>query len=158
MIAPGQIAIFESDHHAVQVRLEGESVWLSQAQMAELFGTSTDTVSLHLTNICQEQELQEPATTGDYPVVRPEGARHVRRKLRHYHLDAVISVGCRVSSTRATRLRQWASTWCRAIPSARQCFGHNAAELEAALSLVRKTALGDALTRTHWRPPLRRSS
>ncbi|AVP58040.1 RhuM family protein [Pulveribacter suum] len=151
MTTPSQIVIFESDHHAVQVRLEGESVWLSQAQMAELFGTSTDNVSLHLKNIYQDQELQEQSTTEDYSVVRQEGTRQVRRKLRHYNLDAIISVGYRVSSTRATRFRQWATTVLRehlvqGYTINRQRFEHNAAELEAALSLVRKAAAGEALT------------
>ncbi|WP_234026714.1 RhuM family protein [Melaminivora suipulveris] len=151
MTTPSQIVIFESDHHAVQVRLEGESVWLSQAQMADLFGTSTDNVGLHLKNIYQDKELQEQSTTEDYSVVRQEGARQVRRKLRHYNLDAIISVGYRVSSTRATRFRQWATTVLRdhlvqGYTVNRQRFEHNAAELEAALALVRKAAAGEALT------------
>ncbi|WP_312304329.1 virulence RhuM family protein [Pulveribacter sp.] len=149
MTAPSQIVIFESDQHAVQVRLEGESVWLSQAQMAELFDTSTDNFSLHLKNIYQE--LQEQATTEDYSVVRQEGTRQVRRKLRHYNLDAIISVGYRVSSTRATRFRQWATIvlhehLVQGYTLNRQRFEHNAAELEAALALVRKAAAGEALT------------
>ncbi|HCL85162.1 MAG TPA: hypothetical protein DIC45_01330 [Comamonadaceae bacterium] len=151
MTAPSQIVIFDSDQHAVQVRPEGESVWLSQAQMAELFDTSTGNVSLHLKNIYQEQELQEQATTEDYSVVRQEGTRQVRRKLRHYNLDAIISVGYRVSSTRATRFRQWATAVLRehlvqGYTLNRQRFEHNAAELEAALALVRKAAAGEALT------------
>lgn len=151
MTASSQIVIFESDNHTAQVRLEGESVWLSQAQMAELFGTSTDNVGLHLKNIYQDQELQEQSTTEDYSVVRQEGARQVRRKLRHYNLDAIISVGYRVSSARATRFRQWATTVLRehlvqGYTVNRQRFEHNAAELEAALALVRKAAAGEALT------------
>jgi len=75
-------------------------VWLSQAQMAELFETSSDNISLHLKNIYKEQELNESSTAEDFSVVRQEGARQVRRKLKHYNLDAIISVGYRVSSAR----------------------------------------------------------
>lgn len=105
----GQLVIFESETHSVQVRLEGETVWLTQAQMAELLETSTDNISLHLKNIYADHELQEAATTEDFPVVRQEGARQVRRQIKHYNLDAIISVGYRVNSSRATRFRQWAT-------------------------------------------------
>lgn len=105
----GDIVIFESGDQPVQVRLESETVWLSQAQMAELFGTSTDNISLHLKNIYKDKELQEASTTEDFSVVRQEGARQVKRQLKHYNLDAIISVGYRVNSTRATHFRQWAS-------------------------------------------------
>jgi len=101
------IVIFESGDQPVQVRLEGETVWLTQAQMAELFGTSTDNISLHLKNVYTDHELEESATTEDFSVVRQEGARQVKRQLKHYNLDAIISVGYRVNSRRATRLRQW---------------------------------------------------
>ena len=77
--------------------------------MAELFQTSTDNISLHLKNIYSEGELQETATTEDYSVVRQEGERQVKRKLKHYNLDAIISVGYRVKSHTATRFRQWAT-------------------------------------------------
>jgi len=131
--------------------MEGETVWLSQAQMADLFGTSADNISLHLKNIYRDQELQEVATTEDFSVVRQEGRRQVQRRLRHYNLDAIISVGYRVSSARATHFRQWATRVLRqhlteGYTLNRQRFEHNAAELEAALALVRKAAAGDALT------------
>jgi len=103
------IIIFESCDQAVQVRLEGETVWLTQTQMAELFGTTTDNISLHLKNIYASNELEEIATTEDFSVVRQEGARTVKRQLKHYNLDAIISVGYRVNSTDATRFRQWAT-------------------------------------------------
>lgn len=103
------IMIFESGDQPVQVRLEGETVWLTQAQLAELFGTSTDNISLHLKNIYTDKELEELATTEDFSVVRQEGARQVKRQIRHYNLDAIISVGYRVNSSRATRFRQGAT-------------------------------------------------
>ena len=103
------IIIFESCDQAVQVRLEGETVWLTQTQMAELFGTTTDNISLHLKNVYASNELEEIATTEDFSVVCQEGARTVKRQLKHYNLDAIISVGYRVNSTDATRFRQWAT-------------------------------------------------
>lgn len=103
------IVIFESDDQPVEVRLQGETVWLSQAQMAELFGTSTDNISLHLKNIFTDEELDESSTTEDFSVVRQEGSRKVKRRLKHYNLDAIISVGYRVSSARATQFRIWAT-------------------------------------------------
>lgn len=151
MSETGQLLIFEAENGPVQVRLEGETVWLSQAQMAELFGTSSDNVSLHLKNIYKEQELQEAATAEDFSVVRQEGKRQVRRQLKHYNLDAIISVGYRVSSAQATRFRQWATSvlrehLTRGFTLSRHRFERNAAELEAALQLVRKAAAGAALT------------
>lgn len=103
------IAIFETGDQPVRVRLEGETVWLSQTQMAELFGTSADNISLHLKNIFKDNELEESATAEEILVVQAEGNRQVRHQLKHYNLDAIISVGYRVNSARATRFRQWAA-------------------------------------------------
>ena len=94
---------------SLQVSLDNETVWLTQAQMAELFDTSTDNISLHLKNIYAEHELDENATTEVFSVVRQEGKRQVQRSLKHYNLDAIISVGYRISSKRATQFRQWAT-------------------------------------------------
>jgi hypothetical protein len=105
----GQIVIFEEENYSVQVRLDGETIWLSQTQMAELFASSTDNISLHLKNIYKDGELIEAATTEDFSVVRQEGQRQVQRRLKHYNLDAVISVGYRVNSARATQFRIWAT-------------------------------------------------
>jgi prophage maintenance system killer protein len=93
----------------VQVRLEGETVWLTQKQMADLFDSSTDNIGLHLKNIFAEGELSEPSTTEDYSVVQTEGRRQVTRNVKHYNLDAIISVGYRVNSKRGVRFRQWAT-------------------------------------------------
>ncbi len=95
------------------MRLEDQTLWLSQAQMAELFATSSDNIGLHLKNIYREQELQEEVTTEDFSVVRQEGQRQVQRKLKHYNPDAIISVGYRVKSLQGTRFRQWATTLLR---------------------------------------------
>ena len=106
-----QIQLFTSDdgQAQLQVALEQDTLWLSQAQMGELFDTTPENVLMHLKNIFNDGELAEPATTKDFLVVRQEGARQVRRRIKHYSLDAIISVGYRVSSRRATQFRQWAT-------------------------------------------------
>lgn len=108
---PSQFIIYQTENGETRldVRFQDETVWLTQSLMAELFQTSTDNISLHLKNIYRESELDEKATTEDYSVVRQEGPRQVNRKLKHYNLDAIISVGYRVQSTTATRFRQWAT-------------------------------------------------
>ena len=107
----GQVLIYQSEsgQTRLEVRLVEETVWLTQAQMAELFQTSADNISLHLKNIFEDKELEEAATAEDFSVVRLEGGRQVRRNLKHYNLDAIISVGYRVKSQTATRFRQWAT-------------------------------------------------
>lgn len=141
-----QLVIYQPDDgSAVSVRLEGNTLWLTQRQLAELFATSTDNISLHLKNIYSQGELAETATTEDFSVVQKEGQRSVSRKVKHYNLDAIISVGYRVNSKCGTQFRQWATGILRAHLMQgwtldRTRFEHNAAELEAALALVRKTA------------------
>ena len=98
-----------TDQPAIDVRIEGETVWLSQRQMSVLFDTSSDNVGLHLKNIYAEGELLKEATTEDFSVVRQEGTRQVRRSVRHYNLDAIISMGYRVKSATATQFRIWAT-------------------------------------------------
>ena len=89
------IVIFQQAGQPVEVRLDArrETVWLTQRQMADLFETSSDNISLHLKNIFADGELSEAATAEDSSVVRQEGKRRVTRKVRHYNLDAIISVG-----------------------------------------------------------------
>ena len=108
---PSQFIIYQSEdgHTKLDVRFVDETVWLTQASMAELFQTSSDNIGLHLKNIFADGELDENSTTEDFSVVRPEGARQVKRHLKHYNLDAIISVGYRVQSHTATRFRQWAT-------------------------------------------------
>ncbi|QLB43517.1 virulence protein RhuM/Fic/DOC family protein [Mannheimia pernigra] len=94
----------------IEVQFNQDTVWLSQPQMATIFKTTSDNISLHLKNIFAEGELDEEATTEDFSVVRQEGKRQVSRRLTHYNLDAIISVGYRVKSTAATQFRIWATT------------------------------------------------
>jgi hypothetical protein len=84
----------------IQVRLENETVWLTQAAMAELFQTTPQNITLHIKAICAEGELPEGATCKEYLQVRSEGGRTVNRKLKHYNLDMILAVGYRVSSNR----------------------------------------------------------
>ena len=106
-----QFIIYQSEDAQIKldVRFVNETVWLTQALMAELFSTSPENVLMHLKNIYTEGELDQDSTTKDFLVVRQEGNRQVKRNLKHYNLDAIISVGYRVQSHTATRFRQWAT-------------------------------------------------
>ncbi|RRD45179.1 virulence RhuM family protein [Tessaracoccus sp. OH4464_COT-324] len=94
---------------SIEARYEDDTVWLSQKLMAELFGTSRENITLHLRNIYDSGELEEMATCKDFLQIRKEGSRQVKRRVVHYNLDAIISVGYRVNSVRATQFRQWAT-------------------------------------------------
>jgi hypothetical protein len=99
----------EDGRSRIQVRLEHETVWLTQSQMAELYQTSQQNVSLHIQNIYREGELGPGATHKEFLSVRQEGERQVRRTVEYYNLDMIIAVGYRVKSPVATRFRQWAT-------------------------------------------------
>ncbi len=106
-----QIEIYRSNdgETQVEVKFEQDTVWLSQKQMSDLFDKDSDTIGLHLKNIFNEEELEEASTTEDFSVVQQEGKRQVKRTIKFYNLDAVISVGYRVNSKRGTQFRQWAT-------------------------------------------------
>lgn len=93
----------------LSVNLEDETVWLTQDQMAQLFGKGRSTITEHIGNLYKEQELQEQATCRNFRQVRLEGTREVQREIEHYNLDVIISVGYRVKSVQGTRFRQWAT-------------------------------------------------
>ncbi len=93
----------------LDVRIDSETVWLTQAQIAELFGVQVPAISKHLANVYEEGELERRATISKMEIVRQEGPRAVRRTIEHYSLDAIISVGYRVNSKTATAFRQWAT-------------------------------------------------
>jgi prophage maintenance system killer protein/prophage antirepressor-like protein len=146
-----QVVIYEGGEARVEVRVERESVWLSLQQLAELFGRDKSVISRHLKAIFASGELERAATVAKNATVQREGEREVVREIEYYNLDAIISVGYRVNSTRATRFRQWATRvlrehLTRGFSLDRQRFERNAAELEAALQLVKKAAAGEALT------------
>ena len=98
----------EDGQTQIDVRLENETVWLTQAQMVELFQTTKQNVSLHLNNLYKEGELQKEGTVKEYLTVQQEGKRRVSRRVKYYDLDVIISVGYRVHSKRGTAFRIWA--------------------------------------------------
>ena len=106
-----EIILYSNDNENVfvDVYFKDETFWLTQSSMAELFDCTSDNISLHLKNIYEEEELDFDATTEKFSVVRKEGTRDVRRTLDFYNLDAIIAVGYRVNSKKATRFRQWAT-------------------------------------------------
>ena len=107
----GEILLYGDDNgkEFINVVFKDETFWLTQKGMAELFDCSTDNISLHLKNIYADGELEQSATTEKISVVRTEGTREVSRTIDHYNLDAIIAVGYRVNSKKATRFRQWAT-------------------------------------------------
>lgn len=140
-----KISIYETNSGTIEVRLEHDTVWLSQEQMTALFDVQKAAVSKHLKNIFTSGELERDSTVSKMETVQTEGGRRVSRQIEHFNLDAVISVGYRVNSARATRFRQWATRILRehltqGYTLNRQRFEANARELEAALQLVWKAA------------------
>ena len=101
------IFAIEGKEDGIQVMYQNDTIWCTQKAMAILFDCSTDNIGLHLKNIYATQELQKEATTEFFSVVQTEGERQVNRKTQFYNLDAIISVGYRVNSIRATQFRQW---------------------------------------------------
>jgi hypothetical protein len=108
-----EIVLYQStelaEHIEVRVDEKAETIWLTQKQMAVLFDKDTDTIGLHLKNIFIEQELEENSTTEFFSAVQKEGNRNVKRSIKYYNLDAILSVGYRVNSKRGTQFRQWAT-------------------------------------------------
>ncbi len=134
----------------VDVRFEKETIWLTQRQMGEVFDTTPENVLMHLKNIYKTGELEQDSTTKDFLVVRSEGKRKVKRQLKHYNLDAVISVGYRVNSKRGVQFRIWATKRLRdyllqGYTINQQRFNQNAAELTQAIALIQKAAKSQAL-------------
>ena len=109
--SPSSMILYQTEdgRTRIQCRFEDETIWLTQAQIAELFQTTPQNVTLHLKAIFAEGELSETATCKDYLQVRQEGARPVSRSLRHYRLEAILAVGYRVRSHRGMQFRQWAT-------------------------------------------------
>ena len=97
----------QAGEDGIEVRVEGETVWLSQKLIAALFEVTVPTINEHLANLYAQQEITATATLRNFRTVQKEGAREVSRNVEHYNLDAIIAVGFRVNSTRATQFRQW---------------------------------------------------
>ena len=111
-MAANQIVLFRSSDGAVSlpVQFEADTLWLSRMQMADLFGVTPQNITLHLKNVYKSGELQEEATRKESLLVQVEGRRKIARKVLNYNLDAIISVGYRVNSHRATQFRIWATS------------------------------------------------
>ena len=107
----GEIILYQPDESVqLEVRLEEETVWLTQQQMTLLFETTKQNVSLHINNIFKEEELSPVSTVKEYLTVQQEGNRTIKRNQKYYNLDVIISVGYRVKSRRGTQFRIWANT------------------------------------------------
>ena len=119
-----KIVIYQSEDGQTQidVRLENETVWLTQAQMVELFQTTKQNVSLHVNNVFKEGELEQQSTVKEYLTVQQEGQRTVSRQVKYYNLDVIISVGYRVKSKRGTAFRIWANRILKEYPKLRISF------------------------------------
>ena len=111
MESGGRFLVYQTEDGTIrlEVRLEDETLWLTQQMMAELFQTSKQNISFHIQNIYAERELQSDSTVKKFLTVRLEGNREVKRELDYYNLDMIISVGYRVKSIIATRFRIWAT-------------------------------------------------
>lgn len=106
----GEIILYQPNENVqLEVRLEEETVWLTQQQMTLLFETTKQNVSLHINNIFKEEELSQVSTVKEYLTVQQEGNRIIKRNQKYYNLDVIISVGYRVKSQRGTQFRQWAN-------------------------------------------------
>ena len=135
----------------VEVRFENDTVWLSQAQMAMLFGKDIRTINEHITNIFDDEELEKESTIRKFRIVRQEGKRQVNREIEHYDLDMIISVGYRVKSKQGISFRRWATARLKEYLTQgytinQKRLQQNARELEQALALIQKTANSSELT------------
>lgn len=154
----GEILIYESADHQtqVEVKLESGTVWLTQKQMAELFQTTPQNVTVHLKNIFEEGELEELATCKDYLQVQTEGARQVSRQVKFYNLDVIVSVGYRINSKRGTQFRIWATHRLKdylvrgyALNEKRlQLLSQSLNELEQTVQIIRQTGNTESLQLT----------
>lgn len=148
-----QIEIYQTadGQTQIEVRLEDDTVWLTQKQMAELFDKDVRTINEHIQNIFVDNELAADRTIRKFRIVRQEGRRQVQREIEHYNLDMAISVGYRVNSKKGTQFRIWATQRLReyliqGYTLNRDRFEKNAAELEQALILIRKAAQSPELS------------
>ena len=114
-VPEGQILIYRDGALDLQVRLDGQTVWLPQRVIAELYQRDVRTISEHIQNIYADKELEQSATIRDFRIVQQEGARQVERTVDHYSLDMILAVGYRVRSSRGTAFRQWATARLREL-------------------------------------------
>ena len=110
-IDKGELVLYQPDDKSTQleVRIDEETVWLTQAQMVELFSSTKQNIGMHIAHVFNEGELAATSTVKEYLTVQMEGARKIKRKVKVYNLDVIISVGYRVKSQRGTQFRIWAN-------------------------------------------------
>jgi len=146
----GEIVLYQPDDDIIrlEVRIEEETVWLTQAQIAQLFGTETPAISKHINNIYSVGELDKISTVSILEIVQQEGSRFVKRKTAHYNLDMILSVGYRVNSINATLFRRWATKILKdyllrgyAINQRVERLEHRVTETENKIGFFVKTAL-----------------
>ena len=158
----GEVVVYEAPDGAVRVdvRLESETVWLTQQQMAELFGRERSVVTKHILKVFDEGELDPKATSAKFAQVRKEGKRAVSREVDHYNLDVILSVGYRVSSKRGTQFRIWATRTLREhllrgyTLNERRLREKGLGEMEQAVGLLAKTLTQHALVSDEGRAVL----
>jgi len=149
----GEVVVYKAPdgNVRVDVKIERETVWLTQKQMAALFGKDSDTIGLHIRNIFKERELRASATTENSSVVQTEGKRRVTRRVKLYNLDVIISVGYRVKSRRGTQFRIWATRTLREhllrgyTLNERRLREKGLGEMEEAVGLLARTLTANAL-------------
>lgn len=148
-----EILIYELSDKTIEVQLDGvkETVWLNRQQMADLFGRDVKTIGKHVNNVFSEAELDKSGTVAKFATVQTEGTRQVERRVEHYNLDVIISVGYRVKSLQGTQFRIWATQrlkdyWVQGYAINQQRFDNNAEELQQALRLIQKAAKSPELT------------
>ena len=151
MTNPIEIYQAQDGQTQVEVRFEQETVWLSQAQMATLFGKDVRTINEHIKNVFDEGELERNPTIRKFQIVRQEGKRQVKREIEYYDLDMIISIGYRVKSAQGVAFRRWATArlkdyLVKGYALNQKRLQHNAEELEQALLLIQKTARSPELT------------
>ncbi|MBN1005455.1 RhuM family protein [Amphritea pacifica] len=144
MANPIEIYQTSEQHIEIKLDLDSETLWLTQRQMAEVFEKDVRTVNEHLKNIYEEQELTKDSTIRKFRIVQLEGSRKVSREVDHYNLDAILSVGYRVSSKKGTQFRQWASHILKqhlveGYTLNHQRLAQRGIEIEQALSLLSST-------------------
>jgi len=158
----GEVIVYEAPDGAIRVdvRLERETVWLTQQQMAELFGRERSVVTKHIRNAYKEGELDPGATSAKFAQVQAEGGRTVTREVDHYNLDVIISVGYRVKSLRGTQFRIWATTTLRDhllrgyTLNERRLRERGFSEIEQAVGLLARTLTAHALVTDEGRAVL----
>lgn len=148
-----EILIYELSDKTIEVQLDGvkETVWLNRQQMADLFGRDVKTIGKHVNNVFSEAELDKSGTVAKFATVQTEGTRQVERRVEHYNLDVIISVGYRVKSLQGTQFRIWATQRLKdylvqGYAINQQRFDNNAEELQQALRLIQKAAKSPELT------------